>query len=58
MGGDGRGIAGEEMLVVADPDDHRAPEPRADDLVWRVPADDGQAVGSFEHREDPEDGIE
>ncbi len=45
---EGAGVAGQEVLIVADAEDQRAAEPGADDHAGAARADDGQAVGSLE----------
>ena len=52
------GVAGQEVLAVADADDQRAAEPGADDLAGAPGADDGQAVRPLEPGQDPLDGGE
>ena len=55
---DGRRVAGEQMFAVAEADDQRTAQPRADDFPGPARADDGQSVGPLEPRQDLLDGRE
>ncbi len=55
---DGRRVAREQVLPVAQSDHERAAEPRADDLIRPARAHDGEPVGPFEHRQRALDGGE
>ncbi len=41
-----RGVAGDEVLAVADADHQRAAQPRGDDHVGPIAEHDGQAIGA------------
>ena len=46
---DGRNVAGDKVLILAQADDRRRAVARRDDLVRRVAADDGQSEDALQH---------
>ena len=51
VGEDGRDVAGQERLAVADPDDERHVHPGADEPVGLAPVHDRQGVGALDEAE-------
>ena len=58
VGRDRHRVAGQQVLVLAQADDQRAAEPRADDLAGPLRADDREPVCSLEPRQGALHGLE